>query len=411
MADDLPNVVPNDALDHLARKRFWITGVLSERLLGEARGILLRAVETGETLADTQQALRDLFEPYVGREGVTVDGRVVTAARLETIVRTNVTDAFNAGRLVGAREAGELLTGMEYSAVLDSRTTEVCRRLDGKVILKDDPALDSLKPPRHFNCRSVLVPVTIETEVADEDVLTKTEAATGLELSGKGFGGPTAKRRKPPAPRRPKAEPAVSAERLDRSAREEVRERGASDGYEHMVLIDPRAGTVVDRNTSGKRGAVSFTPAMIEAMSRKQNRLVGVHNYPSGTSLSQMDLAAVDGYPGLAEVVAVGANGSVYRAREVKRKIRAVYDGASDAVRILLQRAITEGKLPIEAASMLHAHAVNTALGRGGVMTYEAELSRDMQRLLTAHGAIVEEAIEAGASVVAAQSKPRRRRR
>ena len=184
---ETPNIVPTEALDHLARKQFWITGLISNDILEKARGILLRSIEEGLTQAETMGLLRELFEPYLGKPGVIRDGKVVTRNRLETIVRTNATSAFNAGRIVAGREAGDFLTGFEYSAVLDSRTTDVCQRLDGKVFLKDDVEIDRLRPPRHFNCRSVMVPVTVTVDVDEGDVLTRAEAGEAHDLSGTGF--------------------------------------------------------------------------------------------------------------------------------------------------------------------------------------------------------------------------------
>lgn len=88
------------------------------------------------------------------------------AARLNTIVRTNVFDAFNEARydyftdpaLEGYVEA------FEYSAILDDNTTEICSEMDGVTLRSDDPNWDKLAPPLHYNCRSVLIPVVVGDE-------------------------------------------------------------------------------------------------------------------------------------------------------------------------------------------------------------------------------------------------------
>ncbi len=182
-----PNFRPEAAARFLRAKKFWITGVVEDGILGDARNVLLRSIETGELQRETAQKLRDVFEPYVGDPGKIRDGKVVSAARLETIIRTNATDSFNRGRIIEARQSGDLLQGFSYSAIIDDRTTEVCRFLDGRVFRADDPNIDSLKPPRHFNCRSILVPQVVGTTIEEKDILTKRQAAQGEELSGKGF--------------------------------------------------------------------------------------------------------------------------------------------------------------------------------------------------------------------------------
>jgi SPP1 gp7 family putative phage head morphogenesis protein len=185
----VPNVKPAAALRYLKTKKFWIAGVVEDELLKNARGVLLSAIETGELAGETMAKLLGVFEPWVGDETKVRDGEVVEPYRLETVVRTNVTDAYNRGRLVEGREAGELLVGFQYSAVLDDRTTEICRELDGKVFRPGDPALDQVKPPNHFNCRSVLVPITIDTPVEEDDFATAEDVGAARDLMDPGFGG------------------------------------------------------------------------------------------------------------------------------------------------------------------------------------------------------------------------------
>jgi SPP1 gp7 family putative phage head morphogenesis protein len=189
-AAELPNVRPASAVRYLKTKRFWITGVIGDNLLRDARGILLSAIETGEPASDTMRKLKASFEPYVGGEdGVEVDGEVVGPARLETIIRTNATDAYNRGRLVEFRENADVVPFVEYSAILDDRTTQVCRELDGKVFRNDDPELDRFKPPLHFNCRSVLVPITSSEPVDDADLATEGDLGQARDLMDAEFGG------------------------------------------------------------------------------------------------------------------------------------------------------------------------------------------------------------------------------
>src|SRR5207247_8843565 len=109
--------------------------------------------------------------------------------RLETILRTNATESFNIGRLVTARNPAirDFIRGMEYSAVIDSRTTEICRYLDGKVIPLDESELDRLAPPNHFSCRSILVPVTLDMQVNADDLITPSELGRAEELIPPGF--------------------------------------------------------------------------------------------------------------------------------------------------------------------------------------------------------------------------------
>lgn len=179
--------VPADALRWLAAKAVTISGVLERRLLDEAKAVLLNALKFGEPQAETIGKLRAVFEPYLGNPDVVRDGKILEAFRLETIIRTNATEAFNQGRLTLASDPDvrDFVKGMQYSAVIDSRTTEVCRFLDGKVFPMDEPELRRLSPPNHWNCRSLLVPVV--TAVDEGDFITPSEIGKAEELAQQGF--------------------------------------------------------------------------------------------------------------------------------------------------------------------------------------------------------------------------------
>jgi SPP1 gp7 family putative phage head morphogenesis protein len=57
-------------------------------------------------------------------------------------------------------ELAGFVVGLRYAAVLDSSTTEVCTELDGAEFRVDSEVWDTYRPPNHFNCRSILVPIT-----------------------------------------------------------------------------------------------------------------------------------------------------------------------------------------------------------------------------------------------------------
>lgn len=88
--------------------------------------------------------------------------------RLNTIIRTNMFESLNEARLNAFTDPSldGFVRALEYSAILDSRTTAICSHLDGRVYAADDTVWNSIRPPNHFNCRSILVPVTI----IDDDV-------------------------------------------------------------------------------------------------------------------------------------------------------------------------------------------------------------------------------------------------
>jgi len=78
-------------------------------------------------------------------------------------------------------EQKDLFGLLEYSAILDDRTREDHRALDGTVRPVDDPFWDDFMPPNGYNCRCLLVP-TIEgtKEITDKPKVSEAEVPTAF---------------------------------------------------------------------------------------------------------------------------------------------------------------------------------------------------------------------------------------
>lgn len=84
----------------------------------------------------------------------------MTDARIETIARTEITRADSMGRLIEMKGNDDVI-GVEFSAIMDDRTTEMCTERHGLVMRLDDPRLPENTPPLHFQCRSLLLSLTV----------------------------------------------------------------------------------------------------------------------------------------------------------------------------------------------------------------------------------------------------------
>lgn len=184
-------MTPREAVKYIKQKAIDIAGVLRDAIVNDAKVVIINAVKNGESLEHTVQKLIEVFTPFIG--GAVDEGTVATPYRLETIVRTNVTDAYNQGRLSAMIDPDVLpyLAAVRYSALLDTRTTEVCSYLHDKLFRVNDPELLRLTPPNHFNCRSLLVPITKaeakKLGLTEQDFITRAEVGKAADLAGKGF--------------------------------------------------------------------------------------------------------------------------------------------------------------------------------------------------------------------------------
>lgn len=173
-----------DVLDYVRERAFFATRMLTEEMVGALRAVLLTGLRDEKPVeAIVAEGLRALA-PLIPEEPV--EGRAaVTPPRIATAVRTVTTDMFNAARRATFEdpELGGFVQAYEYSAVLDERTTTICRELDGKVWPVGSTNWTRYTPPNHFNCRSLLVPLV----KGDEWTASPDELPSGAEPAP-GFG-------------------------------------------------------------------------------------------------------------------------------------------------------------------------------------------------------------------------------
>jgi SPP1 gp7 family putative phage head morphogenesis protein len=163
------------------KKAFRVAGLTQARAVQEVMDALDRAIADGTTLEDFQAEVGGMLAEAWGAED---------APRVETLFRTNVMQAYNDGRaeVFADPEVRKSRPYLRFDAVGDSRTSDICEALDGKVLPADDPFWRTHSPPLHPNCRSILTPLTDE-EAADEGV-TKGKPDTDGAAPAEGFGKP-----------------------------------------------------------------------------------------------------------------------------------------------------------------------------------------------------------------------------
>ncbi len=162
-------------------KSFGITGKLNDDSLAIIKNLLLNGAKTGKTTGETIQLIYEAFAS-AGLMSL-ADAKVALGAalgvthpdhRLQTIVKTNTFEAINEARYAYFTDPslGGFVEALEYSAILDLRTTQICRHLDGQIHSADSEVWKTYRPPNHFNCRSLLIPVTqMDTWAEDDDPL------------------------------------------------------------------------------------------------------------------------------------------------------------------------------------------------------------------------------------------------
>ncbi len=183
----------DQAAAFLAARGFTITGNISNATAATIQSIIMEGIKTSKTGAEMQQQIYKQLES----EGMLTDQAVEdilgtttvknTAARISTIVRTSSFEAINEARYQTFSDPAldGFVEALEYSAIMDDRTTEICSDLNGDIYPIDDEIWATFTPPNHYNCRSLLIPVT------QRDTWTASEPPTVSPQKGFGFARPT----------------------------------------------------------------------------------------------------------------------------------------------------------------------------------------------------------------------------
>lgn len=140
--------LPTDEfMDFLEKETYSFVGDWSYNITKDAKIKIIQAIKDGTPISSVINSLSE-------------DGLASSEVSIERYARTKFTEVMNRGRLE-LFESSKIVQGYEYSAILDNVTSDICESLDGKVFKAGEQPI----PPLHFNCRSLLIPITIYEEV------------------------------------------------------------------------------------------------------------------------------------------------------------------------------------------------------------------------------------------------------
>ena len=128
-----------------------------------AATIFERLIDKGFTdLESAQGAVDDRDVTDALSQAFGTDSDEGTLSYLNTLTRTNMFEAMNEARYEAFTDPAldGFVQGLEYSAILDDRTTDICDSLNGAQYAADSEVWDTYRPPNHYNCRSILIPIT-----------------------------------------------------------------------------------------------------------------------------------------------------------------------------------------------------------------------------------------------------------
>ncbi|MEW6424986.1 MAG: minor capsid protein [Bacillota bacterium] len=137
-----PKLLPLQAIRAMEERALVLAGIVEAELVAEVKKAIIRRL-TGVPRKEVEAEIQHIINANRNRASL--------------ITTTETTYAYNRGRLVSFREHG--VDYVQFSAILDKRTSVQCRTRHGLVMRLDDPRLPRNTPPLHGHCRSVLKPI------------------------------------------------------------------------------------------------------------------------------------------------------------------------------------------------------------------------------------------------------------
>tara|TARA_B100001287_G_C22683232_1_gene531729 strand:+ start:1818 stop:4088 length:2271 start_codon:yes stop_codon:yes gene_type:complete len=121
------------------------------------QALLARTITAGVFSGESSKQIAKRLAGRLNFEDTTkAAGQTKLAAhQIKTIVRTSVNQVQNQASQAVYAANSKVAPRYEYVATLDSRTSNICKRLDGRKFKYNRGPT----PPQHFNCRSTTVPV------------------------------------------------------------------------------------------------------------------------------------------------------------------------------------------------------------------------------------------------------------
>jgi SPP1 gp7 family putative phage head morphogenesis protein len=147
MDDDF---LPEEFLKVLEMESFKMVGDYSTDITKKTKNAVTQAIKQGTSEAELAKILMEMSTDY-------------TEKWASTVARTKTTEIYNQARKSYWDTdplAKQIIVAYKFSAIMDSRTSDVCAELDKMPPFEKGDYTSVITPPLHFNCRSLLVPIT-----------------------------------------------------------------------------------------------------------------------------------------------------------------------------------------------------------------------------------------------------------
>ncbi len=381
---------------------FVVAKVMQDDLLATIREAVDDSLAKGLTLDNFNDTLIPKLKAagwwgqQTMRDPITGETRTVqlgSKRRLAVIFDTNLRTSYAAGKWTRIQRTRDLLPYLLYTQLQRVTKREAHTRFHRLVLPADHPLWATHYPPNGYYCACTVRQMS-KGMLDNEGIAVSAEPP----IKYKTWTDPRTGRRlrvpegiTPGFDTNPGATFLADQGRHDRIAGDltpeargielglinEARSRGLRTGNEHLAAIDLAAANPVPGGNaapagwvSGERDRVGASQDMGQAIREPARRIGFVHNHPDSVALSSADLELLETRPGLVRVVAVGHDGSLYRASDPTPGLGYTAKRLHDLAFLRITEEAAELDMDARAMRRLASHAAASALDRAGYVSY-----------------------------------------
>ncbi|QTE36016.1 phage minor head protein [Mucilaginibacter gossypii] len=132
------------------------------------------AAKTHTQLKDMSAALVDATGKIRSLQEFRIEARNISGQQLNwlgTEYQTAIASGQMAGKWVSIQEQKETFPFLEFDAIVDDHSSNICPPLNKVIKRVDDPFWKKYYPPNHFNCRSTVRQLRDAKETPDKDIV------------------------------------------------------------------------------------------------------------------------------------------------------------------------------------------------------------------------------------------------
>lgn len=168
-------------------------------------------------------------------------------------------------------------------------------------------------------------------------------------------------------------------------------EKGKASGVEHLSAYNSVTGMTF--SSSGSKHFVGISKELERAMLAARSKVVVHHNHPNSRSFSPQDMLMVGRYRGMSELYAHGHDGSSYLTTGLEKFGQLALDKANNAAAAPFLARAAEFHSRADMSELFH-HVVTMALKKSNLVAYEFEFSGNMAEVYARNKAVIDSIIE-----------------